>query len=177
MTARRRDANGNPDNEPPFNRWVRSHPRLDSIGTALSVTDSDLWIHQYKDRPDRCGTRRLNNIMLIESKTFSADLRYPQHETLAIVGQLLKKACARGRYQRIKTPKSEIREVRFFGVHLVQFDRTSPEDSDLILWDRKKIDTETLIKLLRFELDPDKLRPRSERRHHVPTNRALPLPL
>lgn len=83
MTVGRRDGN-----ESPFNAWIRAHPELDSKDNKLCVIDSDLWVHRYSERSDvkRKSTIDIrdvvDNLMLIEIKTFSAEPSFAQRDTL-----------------------------------------------------------------------------------------------
>ena len=54
----------------------------------------------------------------------------------------------------------------YHGFHCVRFDGTYPLDSKVILWDNRTINTETLVGLLRFDIDAGTLRPREDRSHH-----------
>jgi len=53
--------------------------------------------------------------------------------------------------------------LRYFGYHLLQFEKTSPLDSTWIKWNRQPITEEQLTDLLAFELNPfDPSRPMME---------------
>lgn len=56
--------------------------------------------------------------------------------------------------------------VKLYGVHLLQFSGTDPADSEFIWWDGKLISEETLIKLLRIDIDPDDFSEVDPRNHH-----------
>lgn len=177
MTTPRRDGLGEP-----FGQWIRAHPHLDSIKQRLSVTDSDYWIHQYASHKDRVGTRAVDQVMLVEVKTYSAHLSFAQRDTLHLVNQLLRSASmmpnGKRRYMRLSgTRCGERRIVRCFGVHTLQMEGDRPDNSARILWDGKLIDENLLVLLLQFIRDPDapsKLMP--NRRHHT-TGRVISLPL
>jgi len=176
MTAQRRDGAGEP-----FGEWIRAHPALDSIRERLSVTDSDYWIHQYRAHRDRVGRRAIDSVMLVEVKAFSKEIGYAQRDTLHLVSQLLRIASVRpdGRRRTIRlngTRTGERRVVRCFGVHCLQMTSDRPDTSNLMLWDGKVIDCETLVEVLRFDRDPDS--PRmilSLRRHHTGASESVPL--
>jgi hypothetical protein len=177
MTTEQRDGLGSP-----FSRWIRAHPQLDSIKQRLSVTDSDYWIHQYRAHSDRVGTRAIDQIMLVELKTFSADLPPSQRDTLHLVSQMLRSASmtsnGKRRYMRLSGTKcGERRIVRCFGVHTLRLSRDRPDNSTSILWDGKVIDEATLVLILQYNRDPDyPQRSISDRRHHTP-GKVISLPL
>lgn len=166
-----------------FGRWIRSNKEIDS-SAGYSVSDQDYWVHAYKTY----GSRDFQCIMLVEIKTMSSKMSKAQEDTLSIVNQLMR--------NRIQTPTSNIKRqagrgpvsvystmlrryvtLKAFGVHILQFSGLGPDDSDLILWDgRNQISIETLTKILRFDLDPDTLKPLDLRNHHrTPENQLLAL--
>lgn len=176
MTIERRDGRGTP-----FGSWLRSDPRLDSVSHLIAATDVDMWIHKYSPRAER---RRDENIldfldllMLVEVKTFNAELTYSQRDTLGLVDQYMRKPSVRkdGRRQTIKLNETRIayllrskRPMRWYGIHLLQLSGDRPDNSDVILWDKNQIDESRLIGLLRFDFDPDYPSCRIDtRRHHI----------
>lgn len=173
MTSVRRDGA-----ESPFSRWIRSHPDLDSIRERLSVTDCDYWIHQYRAHTDKIGERAIDSIMLVELKTFSAGLPFAQRDTLRIVNHVFG-ASFRDKSGRTRTIKArlgaEIRLVRMFGVFLLQLSGDRPDNSEEMYWHGRRVDVETLVQILRFDVDPWSLRQRSDRRHHTDANQVIPL--
>ena len=181
MTVARRD-----NNDLPFNDWIRHHPCLNSKDQFLSLTDSDLWVHRYslrneKHRRKATDTRQvIDNIMLVEIKTFSKNLPYAQKDTLSVIDGLLRKACVRkdGRRQHVKIHDSRRvgrkRLVRCFGVHVLQLSHDRPDRSHWILWDGNEISMRCLVETLRFDRDPDAPSRRLDtRRHHRPTQMEL----
>lgn len=171
MTTLRRD--GNPS---PFEAWTRSEPRLDSISARLSITDCDYWIHQYRAHRDRVNWRIIDSIMLVELKTFSAELPYSQRDTLRLVAEVCRRSCltngGRVRTHRITT-MNEVRLVRFYGVFLLQLSSDRPDTSDNITWHGKPIDINKLVDVLSFKRNPITMNIRSERRHHLASVRQL----
>jgi hypothetical protein len=187
MTVRRRDGR-----DTPFSAWVRDHPELESKGNKLSITDSDLWCHRYSlreeaDRENATDIRdAVDNIMLVEIKTFSADQSYAQRDTLTVVDHLLRMACSAkdGKRRPVKIfdgrlENRRMRSVRCFGVHLLQLSGDRPDTSSTMLWDKRSfILEEHLIELLRFERDPD--HPKiflDTRRHQVVSRNPMQLKL
>ncbi len=158
--------------ETAFGRWVRNHPELRSK-VGYTANDHDLRWHKFHTEKGRAFQFMMN----IEIKTNGADLTESQHDTILIENQLIR--------NRRQTPTKELRYqygtgpcrvyskmnrcrvwVRHFGNHLLQFSGQGPEDSEWIRWDRMKIDVEKLLAILKFELDPDTLRPMDCRSHH-----------
>lgn len=176
-TIRRR-----PETDTPFGSWIRNHPQLDSIRERLSVTDSDWWIHQYRARTAKAGSKMLDNVMLVEVKTHEADVRFAQRDTLFLVNQMLRKSSVvngRRRYVKCVSPTvGETRYVRLFGVHVLTFSGNTPVDSDRIVWDSTVIDEQILVELLCFKRDPDSpLRQLDTRLHHRPSQKGQLLQL
>ena len=156
-----------------FGRWIRNNPELDS-SKGYAVTDQDYWIHAYKTE----GSREFQCLMLVEIKTMGRNLSNAQRDTLLIVDQLMR--------NRKQTPTTgEIRRqagsglarvhshylgrevnLKALGMHVLTFSGLGPDDSSRITWDKKEITTETLTKILRFDLDPDTLNKLCLRNHH-----------
>lgn len=177
MTTEQRDGLGSP-----FSQWIRAHPQLDSIKQRIGVTDCDYWIHQYRAHSDRVGTRALDQLMLVELKTYFKDLPPSQRDTLHLVNQVMRLGSVlpngKRRYLRLNGVNcGERRIVRCFGVHTLRLSRDRPDNSTSILWDGKVIDQATLVLILRYDRDPDyPQRLISDRRHHTP-GKVISLPL
>lgn len=171
--------------ETAFSQWIREHPELDSKKHGLSISDLDWVIHQYKEPEDsRNGSRKINNLMLIEEKRFGAEKSFAQDDTLFhILDGLLKsitnekQRSKRASHGKILNARGEYVQVRYYGLHLLQFSGSGPEDSETIHWDEKLITKDDLVQLLRFEIHPMTLRKRdtTERRHHLNKNSVTPL--
>ena len=168
MTAPRRDGNASP-----FDRWIRAEPKLDSIKERLYICDADYWVHQYRSHSDRVGDRAIDSIMLVELKTYSADLPWNQRDTLKLINEGFRRAFLtkdnRVRTQRMRFGP-EVRWVRIYGVFLLQLSADSPDKSESMLWHGRRIDIETLIEILAFQRNPRTLNRRGERRHHKAAN-------
>jgi len=51
------------------------------------------------------------------------------------------------------------RKIRYMGRHLLVMSGTRPDNSEWMLWDGKPTTEQELVRTLRFELDPNTLRP------------------
>lgn len=181
MTTERRDGQ-----EPtPFHAWVRGHPDLDSIRQCLCIGDSDLWVQRYGERNTRLGIKRdVQYLMLVEVKVHGRDMDAPQRDLLAIVNDLLrtnawKEQRANGQFisghaQNARTVYSYIagKRVRVYcyGVHKLRMSAATPELSEWMTWSggggiERYVTQDELLRLLRFETNPDSLRPMEHREH------------
>lgn len=159
----------------PFGSWLRAQPEIDSRAEGVYIFDIDWIIHRCRKGADKCGTREVECLMLIETKCYDTRLEHSQRDTLNILGQLLnntrnnKFIQARGAVRQVfSTYKNKVVPVRCFGVHTLTFKKTCPDDG-YMKWDKKgEITKEQLIGLLRFEIHPYTLQPMDIRRHHTP---------
>lgn len=141
-----------------FGRWMRNHYALDSVN-GIVRTDTDHIVLRYKTGLDG---RDFQLMMVVEVKEYGAEPDKSQTDILSFLRQL-----ADNRGENIhgcKTRKSlRVRSrmlnrdvlLRFYGVHLLQFEKTNPDDSKWIKWDRKPISKETLLGVLALERVPD----------------------
>jgi len=155
-----------------FGRWIHDHPDLDSIYEGFVTQDLDIFVHKYKNNYER----EVECIMLIEVKTFGKKPDICQRDTLSIIGQFLRNRKPTN-YKRMRMQlsatemkaysrlKNKYVKVRGFGYHLLQFEKDNPENG-WIKWDNKLINKKMLIKILRFEVDPDTLNGFDLRKHH-----------
>lgn len=103
-----------------FGLWLRDQPELaSSLGYAATNIDY-LW----------CDYKR-NKWMLIEEKRYGAGISFSQEKLI----ERLVSAC-KG-------------DPTFHGFHLIQFEKTSPDDGKVYI-DRKEATKDDLIKLLQF---------------------------
>lgn len=168
--------------ETAWGRWIRNNPRLESRD-GFSVSDIDMTvsemriIHQFKG----IYGREFQCMMDIECKVKGADLSAAQRDTLHLRNQLVrnrrqtptkKLAYQAGTVVAYSTMNGRMVTVRHYGVHLLRFSGLGPDDSEWIEWDRKKITADQLTGLLRFDLDPDTLKPIDLRNHHAVCNVA-----
>lgn len=161
-----------------FKQWMRGHPGLLSED-GLCVFDIDFLVHKFKvPFDDKRKTRQVQCMMMVEIKTFGADLRPAQEDTMRILSMVMRNR--RTNEHRKTTIRKQIgglankvyssmlrREVslRLYGVHVLQFEKTSPLNG-WMKWDGKLIIEDQLVGLLNFDIDPDSMLPIDFRRHH-----------
>lgn len=149
----------------PFSRWVREHEQLPSrTGTMrLGVQDADLIFHAFMTTIDGVGSRDLQTMMLVETKTRNGEPDNSQRDTLWKFHNCRRNATVDGQM------------IWYLGVYVLSMSGTTPDDSVLMRWGHfteggsllfREIDTPMLIHLLRFERDPIRLAPQKFRRHH-----------
>jgi len=175
LTAIRRDGN-----EPPINAWIRRHPDLHSVRDGICITDSDLWVQRYGIRRWHTGMdRSAMYLMLVEIKTHGRDMDNAQRDILHMVNQLIrtnpwKEQRDGGRFlpghdQNVRIMFSVVAgrktPVYCYGTHKLRMSGSTPDDSDWISWDDRTISPTELVKLLRYDLHPDSLRPMEHRSH------------
>jgi hypothetical protein len=170
--------------ESAFDRWVRNHERLDSVRDGVVITDGDKHVHRCHIRVKGESIRDVQYLMDIEVKAFGRDMTDSQRDTLHIHNQLLrtngwKKQLGRfltGHEQNVRNVFSSYSgkhvQVIHYGVHKLRMTGADPVTSDRITWDDKQIDVDQLVGLLRFDVNPDSLRPMEHRRHKRIDDRA-----
>jgi hypothetical protein len=158
--------------ETAFGRWIRNNKALDSKD-GYSVIDQDYHIHRYKTY----AGRSFQCWMMVEIKTMARKMTYAQRDTVNLINQITR--------NRRQTPTKALKNqagttitkiysyaaketviLKAFGIHVLTFSRFGPDDSEIILWDGKRIDLKILTRLLRFDLDPDTLGALDLRSHH-----------
>lgn len=177
--------------EPPIKAWIRMHQDLDSRNACLCIGDCDLWVQRYGTRRTRFSgvDRDVQYLMLVEIKTHGKDLEKPQRDLLHTVNQLLRtkwwtEKRDNGRFvpghsqnQRevYSVMADKVVQVLCFGVHKWILSGSVLSDSEWMTWDDKLIDGDQLLKLLRFDLSPDSLKPMEHREHKRMRANDLPL--
>lgn len=136
---------------------MRAHSALDSVH-GIVRTDTDHWILRYKTGLDG---RDFQLLMLVEVKEHGADSDPAQRDIMRFVHLL---STRRGRNMHGATTRETARirseitgrtvRVKNFGYHLLQFQNTHPEDSNWIMWDRRRIHKDDLIGVLALERNP-----------------------
>jgi len=109
-----------------FSLWLRSQSSLDSRRAGFTANNLDYIWTNYKQ----------NRVMVIEEKRFMAKLTYPQKRDFSWLDNKLE-----------GTPN-------YYGFHLIQFEKRSPEDGNVFL-DGSKISVDDLFSFLKFEAPPE----------------------
>lgn len=173
--------------ETPFEAWMRNHEKLDSRLEGIVRFDCDVLLHRYKTRPpDKKSQARaalgecrmVQCMMFIEVKSHLAELSDAQRDTLGLFSQVLKNQ--RTNIHGLKGGRRALNhrapltvysyhlgkrvQLRLYGGHLLQIEGDVPEAGKVIRWDNKPITLDQLVQLLRFEIEPDGLRPIDWRR-------------
>lgn len=160
-------------------KWFRK-----TLGTNVSIQDVDYIFHRFLTHEDGRGTRDLQYWMIVETKTFCADMDDAQRDTLLIADNVLrthprKRERNAGRFTNGHSENpipvrrvigSGSRNVILFGVHKLRMNGACPASSTWWTWDDKPITYNQLVSLLRFELHPDTLKGDMARRR----KRGLP---
>lgn len=154
--------------ETAFGRWMRGHPGLLS-SEGIVRTDCDHIILRFKThmQGDGIKTRRLTRnqqlMMIVEVKEHGADSDASQLDILRIFNRIFNQRGVNihgAKTRKVFKVWSDIAKAKinatFFGIHLLQFENTSPLDSRWIKWNRREIDTGTLIEILAMDRRPDK---------------------
>lgn len=136
-------------------------------------------------RDTRWGTKRdVQYLMLVEVKVHGRDMDAPQRDLLAIVNDLLRTNAWKeqrvngqfisGHAQNARSVYSYIagKRVRVYcyGVHKLRMSGATPELSQWMTWSdgggiERYITQDDLVRLLRFDTNPDSLRPLEHREH------------
>jgi len=151
--------------ETDFERWMRGHAELKSQDGIVRF-DLDVLLHRYKFIQDGKGVRDIQCLMFVEVKTHMAKPSQSQIDTLSMLNQVLRnrKSNINSNHRpQVTNQPDRVRSqllkrdvtLRMYGGHLLQLDKTSPDNSGKMLWDYKEITPSQLIGLLRFELNPD----------------------
>ena len=105
--------------ESAFGSWLRSNPNLDAQAQGIYITDVDYSVFQFKQ----------GAIFFLEVKTRGADVGPYQGEVLSILDEV----CRRVNGGVFDTRRGR-RKLAFQGVYRLILHRTSPEDSDWMLF-------------------------------------------
>lgn len=144
-----------------FGRWLRAQDALPSFGAreCFVFSDIDYVVHRYMWN----GSRNKQIVMLIEVKTNDAPISNSQGDTLYKLNALLtdyqrhEQACTGvplGRYTNGSVDKSNLAYIKCAGVHVLTMSGDSPDNSRRIVWGRKKITSDQLVRILRFDIHP-----------------------
>ena len=162
-----------------FNAWLRAHPDFDSIAEGIVRFDCDVLLHRYMRKIDGVGIRDIQCLMFIEVKSYGALIRAAQHDTLSVMSQVFRNRRPnmhqkrQGLHAENHVPPALVyshmlkKQVRLwlFGGFLLTMSGADPGSSEWMTWGGcRPIDVPTLIGLLKFDLDPEKLTPIDWRR-------------
>lgn len=161
--------------------WFRNNPELDSQIHGISIMDTDMWVHKFGERRGRITgwDRGVQYLMKIEVKTWGASVGPAQMDTINAVDNLLRTKpwkehridgrLVSGHPQNVRKVFSRIadQDVRIIchGVHILRMDKDTPGTSDWLKWDEREITVDTLLRIMRYEVDPDSLRALEHREH------------
>lgn len=173
--------------ETALGRWLRGCKELRSED-GINIFDEDYCcerriVHRYKDEQ---GKRDVQLFMCIEVKTYGSNPSDAQKSSLSIYSQYLSNYTGNVHTQRGVTTDAtgkkrkvfdkvfnRLVSVRHYGVHLLVFEKTSPEDSLWIKWDNKLISVKQFTDLMSFNIHPYTLQKLDARLHHK--QKQLPL--
>lgn len=162
----------------PFLDWCRRNPLLPATHDqkcGIAITDVDFCIHRFITAVDCIGTREVQSMMEIETKT------HGKHPSRSQLDTLWKK------HMTIRLSTKVGKEtILNFGVAILIMDGESPDNSSSMKWCRFRpiaprgigclachdISVEQLVGLLRFDFHPDRLEDSWLRRHHAPKARS-----
>jgi hypothetical protein len=105
-----------------FGLWLRDQKEIDSKLGFVATNLDYIWSN-YKT----------GDYMLIEEKRYNSEVRYAQKKLFNLLDKNLKS------------------DPKYKGLHILQFQNTSPEDG-LIYWDNEIISKERLLDYLKFKL-------------------------
>lgn len=154
-----------------FCAWMRACKDLPSASAdfGFSACDNDVTVHRYKTSVDTKGTRQIQGLMMVEIKTRRGLPPSSQMDTLSKLNLFKGQKHVSGQ------------TIRFFGVFVLVMNGTDPENSEKMWWGSiktmkvtsdakelkwKRITKETLISILRFDVDPYSFAKNPFRRHH-----------
>ena len=153
---------------------------------GLSLMDTDMWVHKFAKRRGRIPgwDRDVQYLMKIEVKTNRAEVKPAQWDTIHLIDNLLRTKPWKeqriagqlipGHPQNIREVLSPVagKPVRVIchGYHVLRMSHETPSVSDWLLWDERPVTVKQLIQILRYELDPDSLRPMEHREHKKMSN-------
>lgn len=140
-----------------------------------------MWVHKFGKRRGRIAgwDRDIQYLMKIEVKTHGAKVGLAQMDTIAAVDNLLRTKPWKeqrddgrlipGHQQNTRKVFSRIanRDVRIIchGVHVLRMSHETPGSSAWLKWDERPITASQLEQIIRYEIDPDSLRPLEHREH------------
>lgn len=162
--------------ESAFARWVRQNPALDS-GSGTVFSDFDYVVQRYvTPLYGRC----FQCVMFFETKCNASITNPSQAQTLTIARQFMQnQRIADGQVRTIRDHTTRrLLLVRNYGGFELRLSKTDPSNSEWMEWNRKRITTDTLVKLLKFDIDPITFKAMDWRsNHHKPPQTDWLLPV
>lgn len=168
-----------------FMDWIRTNPTLDSRRDRMSVVDIDVLIHRYRDRHEPNPKKRIDNLLVLETKSHArgpAQLTLAQDDTWSVLNALWRSRVRRDNTGAVRNypvvVNGERRRVRWWGVHVLAMTGDRPENSDHGMWWNERTDpvsVDMLECLLRFEIDPFTMQKIDYRDHHEWERTRMPL--
>lgn len=137
---------------PPFNQWINElrEDELNPRKYGFSFTDIDGVFFRLEKNDDVSvallevkiyGKRSTQNVSTVNKKLFSA------------LNSVMT-ACD-GRFYRYTLDGENIPFCfNYLGMHVLKMSDTRPDDSEWMTWDGHYIDQDTLVRILRMELNP-----------------------
>lgn len=113
-------------------KWFRSS--LKDSKDGLVILDADIilyFVYDYK----------LKALMLVEEKAHGDIVHPAQGMTLPIIAKMLHFG-------------SSSAGISFWGLHVLRMENTTPDNSQWMTWNGKKVDCATVKKYLNFEIKP-----------------------
>jgi hypothetical protein len=167
-----------------FLAWMRQHPGMHSVIDRHVVSDFDVVIHRYRDRRATNPKHRVDNLMILDTKTHARGPQlgtFAQSDTYALLNALFTSKVRRGKHWRVRSYVTyvggEKRRVRWWGQHVLAMTGDRPENSEAMWWnDREQpIELQTLEQMLVFARDPYTLEAVDYRDHHEGEQKIKPL--
>jgi hypothetical protein len=118
--TRRRGDSG----DTPFGEWLRFHPELDSRVYGLDIENIDYTLFLYAR-----GYLRL----LEEKMKYTNFSSLPQRDTHSVLDQICQFACSHPDFTAKRVIAGRIEKITYGGYHLVQFEKTNPDDGGVHL--------------------------------------------
>ena len=138
--TRRRGDNG----DTPFGEWMRLHPELDSRIYGLDNENIDYTSFLYM----------LGYLLLLEEKIgFDKFPSFAQCDTHSVIDQMCQFAATHPDFRAKRLMQGRTEKITYRGYHLIQFEKTNPEDGKIRL-NGMPITKEQLLLFLQGKWEP-----------------------
>lgn len=142
-----------PETIPPFNRWINElregalNPRrygfsftdIDGVFFRLSRDDSEIVVAMLEVKSH--GKKSSQTVSVVNQKLFS-------------VLNAVMSVCDGKTFHYTLHGERVSSYFRYLGMHVLKMSNTRPDDSEWMTWDGYFIDTDTLVRILRLEIEP-----------------------